>query len=61
MDKKTLGAVALIVGIAILILSLFADSIGIGNSPDFGRNQAIGSIVGAILTASGIFLVTKAK
>ena len=58
MDKKTLGTVALIVGIAILFLSLFADGIGLGNRPDFGRNQAI---VGAILTASGVFLVTKTK
>jgi len=57
----TLGAVALIVGIAILIESLFADGIGIGGNPEFGYNQLIGSIVGAVLLAVGIFLMVKAK
>lgn len=61
MDKMTLGAVILIVGIAILIESLFADPIGIGFNPDFGYNQAIGTTVGAILTAGGLFLMLKAK
>ena len=61
MDKKTLGAVLLIIGIAILMESLFADGTGIGNTPDFGRDQTIGSILGAILTASGLYLIIKAK
>ena len=61
MDKMTLGAVLLIVGIAILVESLFADSIGIGNLIDFGRNQAIGSLIGAVLTAGGLFLMIKGR
>ena len=61
MDKKILGAIVLIVGTAILMESLFADGIGIGFSPDFGRNQIIGTIVGAVLTAGGLFLVIKSK
>ncbi|RLA28141.1 MAG: hypothetical protein DRR15_17710 [Gammaproteobacteria bacterium] len=61
MDKTTLGAIVLIVGIAILIESLFADGIGIGFSPRFGSNQLIGTILGGILTASGLFLLSKSK
>jgi hypothetical protein len=61
MDKMILGAVLLIVGIAILVESLFADGIGIGGNPDFGHDQLIGSIVGGLLAASGLFLVLKSK
>ncbi len=61
MDKMTLGAVVLIVGIAILVESLFADGIGIGFNPNFGYNQAIGTTVGAVLTAGGLFLMIKSK
>ena len=61
MDKKTLSTVVLIVGIVILVASLFADSIGIGNNPGFGPKQTIGSVVGAIVTAVGFFLRAKSK
>lgn len=61
MDKMTLGAVVLIVGIAILLESLFADGIGIGINQNFGSNQAIGTAVGAVLTAGGLFLMIKSK
>jgi hypothetical protein len=61
MDKMILGAVVLIIGIAILVESLFADGIGIGANPNFGHNQLIGSIVGGLLTVTGLFLVLKSK
>jgi hypothetical protein len=61
MDKMILGAVLLIVGIAVLVQSLFADGIGIGANPNFGHNQLIGSVVGGLLTATGLYLVLKSK
>jgi hypothetical protein len=61
MDKTTLGAIALIVGVAILFQSLFADGIGIGGNPDFGYNQLIGTVVGGVLAAGGLFLIIKSK
>ncbi len=54
--KKTLGLVLLVVGIAVLVLSLAADPIGIGGNPIFGRNQIIGSIVGAVAAVVGVVL-----
>ena len=57
----TLGAVFLIVGIAILVESIFADGIGVGNLTSFGWHQVIGTIVGAILTAGGLFLMIKTR
>jgi len=61
MDKMTLGAVLLIIGIAILVESLFADSIGIGSNPSFGHAQTSATIVGAIMVAGGLFFMIKAK
>ena len=61
MDKMTLGGVALIVGIAILFQSLFADGIGIGVNPNFGYNQIIGTVVGGVLAAGGLFLILKSR
>jgi len=54
--KKTAATVLLVIGIAILILSLAADPLGIGGNPVFGRNQIIGTIVGAIVTVVGLIL-----
>ena len=61
MHKKMLSTAVLIIGIVILVASLFADSIGIGNHPGFGPNQTIGSVVGAIVIAVGLFLKAKSK
>ncbi|MCK4315209.1 MAG: hypothetical protein KAX24_05505 [Anaerolineae bacterium] len=54
--KKTAATVLLVVGIVILVLSLAADPLGIGGNPVFGRNQIIGTIVGAIVTVVGLIL-----
>ncbi len=61
MYGRTLSAAVLVIGIVIMMASVFADSIGIGDSPFIGRNQTIGAVVGAIVTAVGLFLVAKAK
>ena len=55
MDKKTLSVALLAIGIVILVVSLFADSFGIGERPGFGVDQALGCVVGAFLTAVGLF------
>ena len=58
--KKTVSIVLLVVGIAILALSLAADYIGIGNAvPRFGLQQIAGTIVGAIVAVVGLFLMLR--
>ena len=59
--KKTLSTAVLVVGVVIVVASLFADSNGIGSYPGFGRDQAIGFVVEAIVTVVGLFLTVKAK
>ncbi len=61
MDQKTLSSAILVIGIVILVASAFADSFGISEQPGFGIDQAIGSVVGAVVTAVGLFLTVKVK
>ncbi len=61
MDKKTLSTAVLVIGILILVVSLFADSFGIGDAPGFGRDQALGAVVGVAVTGVGLFLTVQAK
>jgi hypothetical protein len=58
-SKKTTGMALLVAGIVILILSLVANSIGLGNPSVFGPLQIAGAIVGAIAAAVGLFLTLK--
>jgi hypothetical protein len=57
--KKTVGIVLLVVGIAVLVLSLAADPIGIGSNSVFGTIQIIGAIAGAIAAVVGLVLRRK--
>ena len=56
MPIKTVGNVVLAVGILIVLASLFADSIGIGGSPDFGPGQIMGLIIGPVVAFVGFKL-----
>lgn len=56
MHIKTLGNIVLVLGILIVLLSLIADSIGIGGSPGFGPGQVLGLIVGPIISFVGFKL-----
>lgn len=58
-DKKTLGYILLVGGIAALVLSLLADTIGIGGSGAFGYKQIVGAVVGAIAAVAGWVLARR--
>jgi len=49
------AVILLVIGIGLLLASLLADTIGIGDDPGFGRQQTLGTAIGAIITAVGIF------
>ena len=61
LDKRTASIILLIVGIGLLVISLSADVIGIGDDPGFGRQQIMGTVVAVVLTAVGLTLTFKAK
>jgi hypothetical protein len=55
MSTKAISLVLLIIGAVLLVLSLFADLIGIGSYPGMHSSQIAGIIVGALLLAMGLF------
>lgn len=61
LGSKTASIIVLIVGIGLLAASLSADVIGIGDNVGFGRQQTMGTIVGAVITIVGLFLTYKSK
>ena len=56
---KTVGIALLVVGIIILVVSLLADPIGIGDRACFGSQQILGTVIGAIVTIVGGVLVRR--
>ena len=60
-DNKTASILLLVVGIGLLAVSLLADFIGLGDDPGFGNQQMMGTIVGVVITAIGLFLTLRAK
>jgi hypothetical protein len=54
-------AIFLVVGIAIFLVSLLADSVGIGEGTGIGWKQITGSIVGLAIAAFGIVQMVKKK
>ncbi len=59
--NKTASRILLVVGIGLLLASLLADVIGIGDDVGFGRQQMMGTAAGALVAAIGLFLVLKGK
>ena len=58
-NKKRIGIILLVVGIAVLALALVADLVGIGNAPAFGRDQIWAVIVGVIVAIVGLVLTLR--
>ncbi len=58
MDNRRMSVVLIVVGIVIVALSAFGDSLGFGASSDFGWKQVAGVVVGAVLVVAGV--VTRA-
>ncbi len=61
LDKRTASIILLIVGIGLLVLSLSADVIGIGDNEGFGPQQTMGTVAGVVITAVGLALTFKEK
>ena len=59
-SKKTVGIVLLIAGIIVLVLSLLANTLGLGcNLDSFGIVQITGTVVGAIVCIIGLYFMLK--
>jgi hypothetical protein len=56
MSKRTMGIVLVILGVVLLIVSLAADVIGIGNRMGIGWKQMLGAAVGLIVALVGAWV-----
>lgn len=59
MNKKNLGIALMVIGVIVLLVSLFADSLGIGGVPGFGYKQIAGAVVGVIVAIVGYVLFSR--
>jgi len=58
MNKKTLGIMAVVVGVVVLLVSLGANLLGVG-APGFGFKQVIGAVAGTVIAIVGVILATQ--
>jgi len=58
---KTASIIILLGGLGLLVVSLLADVLGIGDSADFGQQQVLGTVGGAIVVVIGLFLMLRKK
>jgi len=58
-NNKTIGIALLAVGVVVLIVSLAADVVGIGEAGAFGYKQIIGAVVGVAAAVVGFVLYSK--
>ena len=59
MDSKISSLIIVIIGAALLLASVFAESIGLGDDPGFGRQQTAGTIAGVVILVVGGYLYTR--
>jgi len=59
--RKVATIIVLGLGIGLLVASLLADVIGIGDNSGFGRQQTMGTITGAVVVPVGLFLLRRTK
>lgn len=51
--------ILLIAGVIILLVSLIADTLGVGREPGFGYLQIGGTLIGALLIVLGLLKLRK--
>ena len=59
MSNRTMAYLIIVLGAVVLIISLAADSLGIGGAPGIGWKQLTGAGVGLIVMIYGIWLASR--
>ncbi len=61
MNSPVLARIVLGVGVLVVLVSLFADPLGLGRHPGFGWLQGLGVIIGAVVVGAGLYLRRRVK
>ena len=56
MSNPVFSWIVIVVGALLVLISLFADQMGLGRSPGFGWRQFLGVVVGALVILAGGYL-----
>jgi hypothetical protein len=56
MSNPVFGWIVIGAGILVVVISLFADLLGLGRSPGFGWRQTLGVVAGALIVLLGVSL-----
>jgi len=59
MYKRTFGFVLVFLGVVMLVVSLAADILGLGNVIGIGWKQILGAVVGILVAVGGGWLASK--
>ncbi len=59
MSQKSIGFVLIGVGVLVLVVSGFADALGIGGVPGFGWKQILGSVAGLLVAGIGVWMANR--
>ena len=59
MDKINASVVVLLIGAGLLLASLLADVVGIGDDVGFGSQQTMGAVAGVVVIAIGVYLMKR--
>ena len=52
----TLAGALIGIGVLVVVVSVFADPLGLGRNPGFGRLQWLGVVIGALVALAGFYL-----
>jgi hypothetical protein len=61
MDNPMRAWVVIALGVLLVLISLFADQIGLGGLPGFGWNQGLVLIIGAAVILVGVYVLRRGK
>jgi len=62
MSSKLIGRIGIIGGALVLLVSLAANPLGIGSNPlEFGWLQMLGSVLGCLTIAGGLWLSMRSE
>jgi hypothetical protein len=56
MSNPVFGWIVIGAGVLVVVISLFADLLGLGRSPGFGWRQTLGVVAGGLIVLLGVSL-----
>jgi protein-S-isoprenylcysteine O-methyltransferase Ste14 len=56
MSTPVIAGIVIGAGVLLVVISVFADPVGLGRNPGFGWIQGLGVVIGALVILAGLYL-----